>query len=79
MAWGTSSAFVWVYLIVYKLKKIKKNKLQIAKEIIDIERNILKEKGGFQDQVSASQGGFNKIIFKKDGKFKVKNSYKKNI
>ena len=34
---------------ICKLKKIKKNKLQIAKEIIDIERNILKEKGGFQD------------------------------
>ncbi len=70
---GTSSAFgVGLLNCICKLKKIKKSKLQIAEEIIDIERNILKEKGGFQDQISASYGGFNKIVFKKNGKFKVK-------
>lgn len=70
---GTSSAFcVGLIKSVYELKKIKKNKLELAKEAINIERNILKESGGLQDQICASYGGFNKIIFKKNGKFIVK-------
>ena len=70
---GTSSAFgVGLLKSICEYKKIKKNKLEIAKQIIHIERNILKERGGYQDQISASFGGINKIIFKKNGDFKLK-------
>lgn len=69
---GTSSSFgVGLLNCIFELKRIKATKLQIAKKIIDIERKILKEKGGYQDQISASFGGFNKIIFKKNGNFTV--------
>lgn len=51
-------------------KKISKN--QIAKDAIDIERNILKESGGIQDQIWAAYGGLNTIEIKKNGDFFVK-------
>ncbi len=70
---GTSSAFgVGLFKCMCQLKKLKISKFKVAKKIIDIERNILKESGGYQDQISASYGGFNKITFKKDGSFFVK-------
>jgi D-glycero-alpha-D-manno-heptose-7-phosphate kinase len=45
--------------------------MQLATEAIHIERNILKENVGSQDQVVAAIGGFNKIAFNKDGDFEV--------
>ena len=35
--------------------------------IIELEQNILNESVGSQDQIAASYGGFNKIIFNTDG------------
>lgn len=57
-------------LLAYKGNKITKE--IIAKKAIYWERDYLKEKGGYQDQLFASYGGFNQIIFNKNGKFNVK-------
>ena len=69
---GSSSSFV-VGLVnaMYCHCKRKLNKNKLAKISVDLERNILKETVGSQDQVAASFGGFNKIQFFPGGKFKV--------
>ena len=46
-------------------------KHRLAHEAIHIERNILKENVGSQDQVAVSYGGLNKISFNHDGDFNV--------
>jgi D-glycero-alpha-D-manno-heptose-7-phosphate kinase len=70
---GSSSSFtVGLCNIVQTLKKKKINKYQLAYDAIDIEQNKIKESVGSQDQVFASFGGINKIEFKKNGLFKVK-------
>ena len=51
-------------------KKISNNKL--ASNAIYFEQKIMKEIVGSQDQIAASIGGFNKIIFKKKDKFLIK-------
>ena len=48
------------------------NRKDISKSAINIERNILAERGGIQDQIWASYGGFNMIEIKTDGTFYVK-------
>ena len=78
---GSSSSFTvgFIYLLnKLKNKNISKNKL--AKEAIKLEREIMGEAGGWQDQIIASHGGFRIINFK-DKKFKVRNINikKKNI
>ena len=50
-------------------KKIKKNLL--AQKSIYFEQKILKDVVGSQDQVAVTYGGFNKIIFKIGGGFKM--------
>jgi D-glycero-alpha-D-manno-heptose-7-phosphate kinase len=53
---------------------------QLAKKAIYFEQKIMHETVGSQDQIAASIGGFNKIIFKKKDKFKIKKiSKKENI
>jgi D-glycero-alpha-D-manno-heptose-7-phosphate kinase len=49
---------------------------QLAKKAIYFEQKIMKEVVGSQDQIAASYGGFNKIIFKKN-KFSLKRIIKK--
>ena len=44
----------------------------MADEAIYIERNLNKEAVGYQDQIIASYGGFNKIIFNKNSSYTVK-------
>jgi len=69
---GSSSSFtVGILHTLYALKGIMPTKMQLAMEAIHIERNILKENVGSQDQVVAAIGGFNKIAFNKDGDFQV--------
>ena len=48
-------------------------KKNLAKESIFFEQKILNEVVGSQDQIAASYGGFNKILFKKNGNFSVNN------
>ena len=68
---GSSSSFtVGLLKSLYALKGVIPSKLQLAKEAIHIERDILKENVGAQDQVAAAFGGFNKINF--NGKDEIK-------
>jgi len=69
---GTSSSFtVGLLNSLYALKGIMPSKSQLAKEAIYIERKILKESGGLQDQVAVAHGGFNKIAFEENDEIKV--------
>lgn len=68
---GTSSTFAVGMLNAFcALKGKMMSKAQLAQEAIHIERDILQEHGGWQDQVAAAFGGFNRIDFK-ENKFKV--------
>lgn len=68
---GTSSTFAVGMLNAFcALKGKMMSKRQLAQEAIHVERNILKEHGGWQDQVAAAYGGLNRIDFK-DGDFSV--------
>ena len=40
---------------------------KLADEAIYLERNLCQEAGGWQDQIAASFGGFNRINFNTDG------------
>ena len=69
---GTSSSFaVGMLLAFHTLKGQYVDKEQLAKEAIYLERVLCDEKGGWQDQIAAAYGGFNRIDFK-DDKFTVK-------
>tara|TARA_A100001011_G_scaffold400472_1_gene515273 strand:+ start:4192 stop:5178 length:987 start_codon:yes stop_codon:yes gene_type:complete len=70
---GSSSSFtVGLMQALCRIKKIKLNKLKLAKKSIFFEQEIMKETVGSQDQTSASYGGFNKIIFRKNNNILVK-------
>ncbi len=70
---GSSSSFtVGLMQALCKIKKIKLNKLKLAKKSIFFEQEIMRETVGSQDQTSASYGGFNKIIFSKNNNILVK-------
>lgn len=68
---GTSSTFAVGMLNAFcALKGKMMSKAQLAQEAIQVERDILKEHGGWQDQIAAAFGGLNRIDFK-DNQFKV--------
>lgn len=68
---GTSSTFAVGMLNAFcALKGKMMSKRKLAQEAIHVERNILKEHGGWQDQVAAAYGGLNRIDFK-NGDFSV--------
>lgn len=61
---GTSSSFaVGLINALTRLQENISSKEDSAKKAIYIERVLCKEAGGWQDQVAASYGGFNKIVF----------------
>ena len=69
---GSSSVFVVGLMnLLYNFagKKIKEKLL--AEKSIYFEQKILNEAVGSQDQIAVTYGGFNKIVFKKGGKFNV--------
>jgi len=69
---GSSSSFtVGLLHCLYALKGVMPTKLRLASEAIHIERDILKEHVGSQDQILAAAGGFKKISFKGDDNFKL--------
>ncbi|MBU0605249.1 MAG: kinase [Candidatus Omnitrophica bacterium] len=69
---GSSSAFtVGLLNSLYALKGVMPTKHRLAKEAMYVERDLLRENVGSQDQVAVSYGGFNKINFEKDGGFSV--------
>ena len=65
---GTSSSFaVGMLNAFYALKGKYVDKKRLADEAIYLERMLCKEAGGWQDQIAASYGGFNRINFNNEG------------
>lgn len=65
---GTSSSFaVGMLNAFYALKGKYADKKKLADDAIYLERTLCKEAGGWQDQIAASYGGFNRIDFGPDG------------
>jgi D-glycero-alpha-D-manno-heptose-7-phosphate kinase len=69
---GSSSAFTVAILqgLWAEMGKIL-SKHELAILAIKIEHELLKETVGYQDQIAAAYGGFNKIQFNKNGTFNV--------
>lgn len=69
---GSSSAFtVGLLNAMYALHGLISSKRELACEAIHIERDILKEHVGVQDQIETAYGGFNKITVNPNGDFDV--------
>lgn len=65
---GTSSSFaVGMLNAFYALKGKYADKKKLADEAIYLERGLCQEAGGWQDQIAAAYGGFNRINFNSDG------------
>lgn len=65
---GTSSSFaVGMLNAFYALKGKYVDKRKLADNAIYLERHLCQEMGGWQDQIAASFGGFNRINFNADG------------
>lgn len=69
---GSSSSFsVGLVKALTGLKGGMLGKMELARQAITLEQDILKETVGSQDQVAAAFGGFNVIRFLKDGQIQV--------
>lgn len=69
---GSSSSFVVGLLnALNNFYNIKITKDSLANQSLLLEQKILNETVGSQDQVAATYGGFNEIIFQRNGKHKV--------
>lgn len=69
---GSSSAFsVGLLNALYAMRGMISSKRELACEAIHIEREILKENVGVQDQIATAYGGLNKILIQPDGNFEV--------
>lgn len=61
---GSSSAFTVGFLrTVYALRDQKPTKIELSKKAIEVERGILRENVGVQDQLHAAFGGINRFDF----------------
>ena len=69
---GSSSYCVGLCLALRKLLGLPFDKRTLAKDAIKIEREILQEAGGIQDQIWAAYGGLNSININIDGSFSVR-------
>jgi D-glycero-alpha-D-manno-heptose-7-phosphate kinase len=70
---GSSSSFIVGLLNCFaSLHGRTVNKKDLANDSIYVERVLLQEAGGIQDQIWAAYGGINSIHIKKDGRFEVK-------
>ena len=67
---SSSSLIVGLIVVISKLKKIVLKNKQIFKLAYKIEREILGQDGGWQDQIMATMGGVRKILIDKNGKIK---------
>lgn len=69
---GSSSSFVVAMLqALHAFCGRFRSAHDLANEAIEIERNILKEAGGWQDQIIAAHGGFSLINFGRDRNYHV--------
>ena len=65
---GTSSSFaVGMLNAFYALKGQRVDKKKLADNAIYLERTLCNEAGGWQDQIAAAYGGFNRINFTSEG------------
>lgn len=65
---GSSSAFtVGFCYLLNELSGRSQNSLELAQRAINIERNVLAEAGGWQDQLHSAFGGVNSFEFLEDG------------
>ena len=70
---GSSSSFIVGLLnACHKLEGKHKSPEILASEAIYVERELLKESGGIQDQIWAAHGGFNSISIDKSGDINVR-------
>ena len=70
---GGSSAFAVGLLNALNNLKLKNfDKKSLAEQAIHLERNLIKEKVGYQDQIICSYGGLRLTEFLKNKKFKSK-------
>ena len=81
---GTSSSFaVGLLNAFYRLKGKNADKKKLADDAIYVERTMCQEAGGWQDQIAASFGGFNRIDFKNSSyhvtPIKISNERKKKL
>lgn len=61
---GSSSAFTVGFLMLCNaIQNISVTKIDLARSAINVERNILRENVGVQDQLHAAYGGFNRFDF----------------
>ena len=69
---GTSSSFgVGLVCALEGLAGKLVSREELARRAIHYERHVLQEPGGFQDQIAAAFGGFNRITFHKNGGWSV--------
>ena len=69
---GSSSSFtVGILNALNGLMGKISTKEQLARGAIHVERELLRENVGIQDQIAAAYGGFNKIEISQDGSFQV--------
>lgn len=69
---GSSSSFtVGLLNAMYGLREQMSTARQLACEAVHVERDLLKEHVGVQDQIAAAHGGFNKINILPNGHFSV--------
>lgn len=70
---GSSSSFIVGLLsAIYHYKGINFNKKKLSLDAIKVEREVLKENVGYQDQIITSYGGMNLIEFKNKNDFDLK-------
>lgn len=70
---GSSSSFtVGLLHALHALKGEMVSKQQLARESIHVEQDVLKENVGSQDQVLASHGGFNHVVFSTNGEIVIR-------
>jgi D-glycero-alpha-D-manno-heptose-7-phosphate kinase len=69
---GSSSSFtVGLLNTLHAMKHRMMSKMELAEQAIHVERHILKEAVGSQDQAIAAFGGLNKILFSRNDKIMV--------
>ena len=69
---GSSSFCISLIQSIYKLLNKPIDNKKIINQAIDIERNVLKDSGGIQDQIWAGSKGFNTITIDRSGNFRVR-------
>lgn len=69
---GSSSYCLGMCYLINKLKQCNLTKKELVETAIHIERNILKESGGIQDQIWPIARGLNSIEINKSGEFSIR-------